>query len=511
MSDGVHGHIVDGALPGGTNLVGAAVHVRGGLAWTSHTGVITSVDGGVNYTVDNAATGGGIAQQLRTVAGNHYYISGALALLDKEGEFFYDHATTTLYVWFDGGSPSDHRISAKMREWAFDFGSASGSMVEGIRLRAASVTMDMTSSNNTLSSIDAEYVSYFVRSVDSPWWGYSRRTGLRLWGTGHTIKDSAVRYSAGSGINLQGNNHTVSNNLITFMDYAGDYDAPILIRPDDNGVVSGHQMLHNTIATTGRDAINYIASASSGDAWRANAFVDGRIAFNEISDFGRLTTDLGGIYMCCGIDGTRRNGGQVVSRAMVDHNSVHDSAGAGIYFDNGDHGFVITHNVLWNNVTAGVQLNGFTPDGNSGNSYDFTINSNTFFYGQPTAIYTAGELSNGLSTTYITNNIFVVPSGVRTGCGGGICSGASDLGSGGGNNFYGNPGFVNGTVAPYDFRLYGGNANSCSGTAAAMWTDTAPVYDTCPTGAQCATPVAPSFGAFNTGGYVWSFGTSIAH
>lgn len=509
MDDGIHGHLVDPSIPAAA-LVGAVVHVRGGLAWGAHTGLVSSSGGGsLDYVADNG-TNGAIMSELRATPGNRYHLVGALALLDAESEFFYDHAARALYLWLaDGDSPSAHRIEAKMREWAFDLGEATGAKVEGFSIFAASVAMAEKSAGNTLAGLDVAYASHYVRNLNGPFSGYWNQTGVRLWGTGHTLADSVIRYSAGNGVSLVGTGHTVKNSVIEFTDYAGVYNSSIFITAGPGGYTAGHTLFKNTIRTTGRDAIVYVhGQGIANDQWATAEFLDSRIAFNDISDYGRLAADLGGIYFCCNVDGTKRSGSTVVSRSSIDHNRVHDGPGAGIYFDNQTHGFVVTHNVLFGNQTGGVQLNGFSPAGKPGSSYDFTINNNTFFRGQEYSIKVLSQSAGGLSNTFVSNNIFVTQPGVRTGCAGGICNGKGDFGAAGGSNFYGDPGFVNSTVSPYDFRLYQPQSNACSKTAAAIWTDTSPSYDTCPNGVACASPVPPSYGAFNTGGFEFSFGAS---
>ncbi len=508
MTDGIHGLIIDATQPA-SDLTGAVVHVAGGLNWAAHTGMVSaSRPGGLDYVVDNFDASP-IIEQLRTVPGNRYYLTRSRQLLDQPSEFYYDPLARLLYLWLNvGDHPNRHRLEAKMREWAFDLSAAQNAQLQNLKIRAASVKMDINSAHNELRGLDASYISHYLRNVGGPFSGRWNETGIRLWGTANTLRDSKIRTSAGNGVSLLGTGHTISNCIIAFTDYAGVYNSPIFITSDASGYTSGHQILGNTLGSTGRDSILFLATAAQNGAWSGGALSNSRIAFNDISDYGRLAVDLGGLYTCCNVDGATWSGGQVVSRSYIDHNAVHDGQGSGVFFDNMSHGFVVAHNLLWNNATSGVQLNGYPPVGDQGSNYDITINNNTFGPGQAQSISVQAQNAGGLSNTYISNNIFVTPPQARTGCTAGICAGQTNFGSGGFSNYYGDPGFVHGNSVPFDFSL-GASAGALRGSATPVWTDDAPASDRCPGGISCAAPVAPTYGALSDDGYRWSFGSTL--
>jgi hypothetical protein len=508
MTDGIYGHIVDSNLPSKVNLVGGVVHVRGGLNWGAHTGLITGQGVGyINYIVDGGGKSGGAAlpEEYMVKPMNRYYVTRALGLLDKVNEYFYDKNSKTLYLNFATNDlPNNHTIQAKMREFAFNLDNSSNSRLSHVNIKAASVSMNVNSSNNVLDSLRITYVSHFVRAL----WGitgYWNNTGLKLWGSNHVLRNSIIAQSAGNGVSVSGDGHKIINNTISSMDYAGLYNAPIFLTANSNGVISKIQILQNTIRNAGRDGIFYLSNGANP------GFYDSRIAFNDISEYGKQARDLGGIYFCCNINGTKRLGTTLLSRSVIDHNNVHDSAqtenvSSGIMFDNQSHGFVVSHNVLWNNRGAGLQMNGYTPTYTNDGNPDMTINNNTFYWGQVYSITIQAQTSSGMKDSWISNNIFYTQTQLRTGCTSGICIGKSDFSSWGFSNFYGNPGFVNGSGFPYNFELANGSRNPASFKATKIWTDTWPVNNLCPGGVSCTNPIAPSFGAYNTGGYVWRAG-----
>ncbi len=527
MSDGIHGEIVDSALPKGVDLTGAIVQVRGGLNWGTHTGVITKSSAGrISYTAD----GGAVISALRVDPGSRYVVVRSRALLDTSSEFFYDQAAKELYL-FSADSPSLHKIRVKMREWAFDLSNTQNSSVSNVSVLAASIKMSDQSANNKLDRLNISYFSHYTRSMKGAFMGMGTDVGVQLWGQNNTLSNSVLHHSAGNGVTLKGSGHTLLNNKISFTDYMGVYNTSVFIIADANRKATGMRILHNTLSMTGRDSIQFTSgkAAPSGDEFLGGSLADSQISFNDISTFGKLTQDLGGIYICCNVDGTHWVNSQPTTRTAISHNVIHDSgrrtaqnggSGAtGIFLDNETHGFAISHNVIFsmgdvNGTDAGggsaIQINGFRPSGNPGHNYDNTINSNTILSGQKYSIKVLAQDGGGLSKTVISNNIFAVPMyGLNTAnnCSSGLCDIGNQFGVGGGHNYYGNPGFVNATQTPFDFHLSG--ASSLIQSAPALWTDTNPVNSLCASGQSCASPVTPSYGAVNTGGFSFTAGSDL--
>jgi hypothetical protein len=215
-----------------------------------------------------------------------------------------------------------------------------------------------------------------------------------------------------------------------------------------------------------------------------------------------LNQDTGGIYLSACLDGTETH---------VDHNWFHDAAvtgsrgfgvggspaasGVGIYLDIQAHAFNVHHNVVWNNVGAGIQTNGYEPaGGGTGPAYNNTINNNTCAGGQSKSLMTYGLQSGALAGTYISNNIFV---GTADPCdGSGFCRAE---GAGGYRNFVGGPGFVD--AAHADFHLLPGS--TAINTGQPIWTDPFPVDN-------LITPAGkPDFGAYERGGLDWVPGATL--
>lgn len=305
------------------------------------------------YTTRTGEITGGTAKQLlakMTAAWDRgaywFYLFGKLELLDDRGEWFYDGNNQQLYLWsIDDQAPKT--VEVKQRNLAFDLSDRSFITVRNLNLFANTITTSDRSTGVIIDGVRAKYVSHYmtlppVPESEKPYEAddamflaaHAHDTGIQLRGNNNVLKNSVIDWSAGNGVLLEGNNHQVTNNIIVNTNYQATYAAPVRI----NG--NGHQISHNTIKRTGRDAINF--------DWHT-AGTDGRnleISYNDISEFGMLSTDLGGIYVCCHIN---------LEGGSINHNWIHDAQSfspfwgtRGIYLDLETFNSTVHHNVVWN-------------------------------------------------------------------------------------------------------------------------------------------------------------------
>ena len=347
-------------------LIGGGLKSEGGTAATIENSVIPALSEGWAgakvwsnewYTTRTGTITGGTAGKLTAQmsvpwdrGGFWLYFFGKLELLDSPGEWFYDNSSKTLYLWSpDGSTPS--AVEVKQRNFAFDLSDRSYISLRNLNLFANTITTSDLSTGIVIDGIHAKYVSHHMtlpplpKSEQGPdsddglfLASHTHDTGIQLRGNGNTLKNSIIEWSSGNGILLEGKNHTVTNNIIANSNYLVSYAAPVRI----NG--NGHKITHNTIKRAGRDAINI--------DWHT-AGTDGRnieIAYNDISSFGMLSTDLGAIYVCCHIN---------LESGSIHHNWIRDTQGfspfwgtRGIYLDIESFNSTIHHNVVWN-LTGG--------------------------------------------------------------------------------------------------------------------------------------------------------------
>ena len=325
-----------------------------------------------------------------------------------------------------------------------------------------------SSTGIVLDRIDAKYLSHYwdvTRGATNCGENVTRGvadTGIVLNGTGTVVRNSTLQYSAGNGIALRGYGNTAVDNVITDVDYAGTYAAPV--------AVQGHSqtVMHNTMARVGRSGVNLQWNGVEGTTPGPD-----RIAYNDISGYATLSVDTAAIYTCCSswMEGTQ-----------IDHNVLHDPSPrpggvypfgmSGIYADNGQSDLRIHNNVGWGNPEGTVELNGL-----GSGSHDNLVYNNT---GGMTLFYVKGP---GQSTgSVVMNNIGPIRG----------LAGATDGGLTLSNNFTdGDPLFVD--AANHDYRL---RAESPARNAAVPL----PGYN------DGSTDPLPSLGAFQFGAPAWTAG-----
>ena len=349
------------------------------------------------YTTRTGEITGGSADKLLVEmtapwdrGGYWFYLFGKQELLDDRGEWFYDGDNDELYLW----SPDEkvpQTVEVKQRNYAFDLSDRSHITVRNLNLFANTITTSDRSTGIVIDGIRAKYISHHMTLPPLPeskkayesddalfLAAHAHDTGIQLRGSNNVLRNSIIDWSSGNGVLLEGKDHQVTNNIILNTNYQVTYAAPVRL----NG--NGHKITYNTIKRTGRDAINF--------DWHT-AGTDGRnieIAYNDISEFGILSTDLGAIYVCCHVN---------LEGGSIHHNWIHDAQAfspfwgtRGIYLDIETFNSTIHHNVVWN-LTGGKDNYNLTAGSPRG--YDRIFN-NTFL----------GEVELDENYVEARNNIF---------------------------------------------------------------------------------------------------------
>jgi hypothetical protein len=262
----------------------------------------------------------------------YYFLTGKLCFLDAPYEWYYDGASLSLWA---PNSLSPKHVEYKKRNFAFDLSGRSYITIKGVHLFAATITTDKDSRGIVIDGIEAKYNSHYVtfsgNDFDVLECHYAD-SGIRLMAPDSIIENSRIIYSAGHGIVLGAPGDTASNNFVSDIDYAGNYECGI------EPVAHPVNILHNTITRTGRSSI---ADFSSD-----------HIAYNDLSYYGLLNSDLGAIYTANNVD---------CSGGEIDHNLIHDASSwwgnHGIYTDNSSGNALIHHNVIWNVADLAIVRN----------------------------------------------------------------------------------------------------------------------------------------------------------
>ena len=390
------GQIVDPKLPA-VNWTSAKIHLWSGTnPFGNQTGSVTaSSPGRISIDVGQTST----CPSICPTAGGYYYLFGTLGALDAEREWFYDVASKALYFMAPGGvDPNTIDVRAKQRQYAFDLRGKVRVTVRNIAIFASTIATDKSSANNTLDRINAQYVSHFTSlptaSTDPTGSNFSilfvhlGDSGIIVNGTGNTLQNSTITFSAGSGIALEGSNNTIKNNLIYNVDYIGDYASGIVLDGNSNTVQ------YNTIHDTGRQAIYFNDGVTNQD-----------VGYNDLFNSMMLTRDGAEIYACCE---------QTGSGTRIHHNWIHDtqslikgpgdlSALSGVYFDNGSGGFNVDQNVLWKNQRTNILINGDSDNG----SKNINLQNNTIPDSSYEGVISITSVHDCTSTRVVDNRIFV--------------------------------------------------------------------------------------------------------
>lgn len=328
-----------GGLNGTANYYqGARIWVEDVNHWVAQTRAITASTG-TSITYDAAhgeATPG---------AGSRYYVFGKLNLLDAAREWNYTGGILYLQAP-SGGSPTG--VEYKARETLFNLAGKSYIQLKGLKLFAGTINSNSNSNNNIFDGIDVKYISH--TNIPGYPWG-DDTTGILIHGSNNVVKNSKISYSSGNCLMVSGSNNKIVNNEIHDCNYYGTDDAGIYISSFYSA--SNNLISYNSIYNTGRGAI--LMKYAPGT----------RISYNNLSEFGELMHDMGGLYVF------RTDG----MGTEIDHNYVHDGPNnaltTGIYLDNGSSNYLIHHNVVWN-VPNAMILN--TPN-------NFNLIYNNTYYG----------------------------------------------------------------------------------------------------------------------------------
>lgn len=370
--------ITDFALSGAGNFAGAKMAVTSGLEWRALSTTISSQDGNnLNFQWSYP----GDRSLLYPKAGNPYYLYGSLAALSASKQFYYDASAGKLYLNAPGGTnPNGQTVEVRQRQYGFDLGSQNYVNVKGFRLQAASIKI-----GGNYNTVDHCQILY-PRAYEDPVFTPIRGGGVEINGQYNTVRNSEIGYSWCDGVTLTNSHNTIDNNVIHDVNWLGT-DSTI-VNYSHSG---GHQTItNNTMYNCGRDGVGNEGAAPNTS-----------IQHNDISRFGLLAADLGGICS----SGT---GGQVGS--VIAYNRIHDSGTRhdimGIYLDSHNYGFAIHNNLVYNVRASGITINqndpNFDPPNNIGvyNNTLSNVGTPVYSYGPPGYVLADVKTYNNLCAEY---------------------------------------------------------------------------------------------------------------
>ncbi|MDP6040274.1 MAG: right-handed parallel beta-helix repeat-containing protein, partial [Candidatus Latescibacteria bacterium] len=274
----------------------------------------------------------------------HYYLEGKLSLLDVPGEWFYEPASKTLYLWTpDGGNPGEHKVRGKTQTYAMDVKNSSYVVLQDIDFYGT--TFRFTDCHHiTVKNSEFLYPSQSklmlgdFQRAEVTLMTSSVRGGDRLPEKSYSnvIENCEFKYINGPGFEIAGMNDRIENCLFAFIDNTclGTGGGGSLNAGNSYGMI----FRRNTVHTAGN---------SEGFRGGYQAVIE----LNHIYNMGLMQHDGAAVNV-----GLARQTGTVVR-----YNWVHDTNRGGIRFDAvgsrtnyGSKG-IIHHNVVWNSDRIAVK------------------------------------------------------------------------------------------------------------------------------------------------------------
>jgi len=291
---------------------------------------------------------------------DRYFIYGKLDALDSPGEWFYDRAAKTLYLWPPSGKrPSDCRIEGKVREYGFIALGKSHIQLDGLRFFASTVLFE-TANDCAIENCTFDYPTYVVptKRLDGSEPRVPKRTrrfaqrffgGLRVlaptWieGKRNLIRNCRVAFSEGAGFMVLGSEGTIENCLIHDIDWRGL----------GNGCIYNGGGVYLGLCAKGVFRRNTVYNVGASEGVILPTRGPSLCELNYVHHVGIVQSD-GALIQCHGI---KLNG------TVIRYNWVHDQmafhwGGVGIRGDDLTHHLIVHHNVAWNCREKAIMIKG---------------------------------------------------------------------------------------------------------------------------------------------------------
>ncbi|WP_198673723.1 right-handed parallel beta-helix repeat-containing protein [Algibacillus agarilyticus] len=325
------------------DLTGGYVWYLGAHSGTSWTREITGQQAGeINYTEIDINKWPFNPHNPSLFRNNNFgrlFVFGRLSLLDHAREWYYDSTTETLYFQTpDGSMPANNSVEVAVRKSAVVL---DGDYLEVKALNLFGAGIEVKGNYNRVTDNTIIHGKQRLDELDN---NDAQVADGAIHVNGHhaTIAGNTIEHGSVVAINIaawggRGVGSIIENNFIRYFNTVGVHASAIRTGADDV------KILKNTISHVGRDGIYY-----SGK--------NGEVAYNDVSQ-GMLINNDGGVFYTVGNSDLRHT--------EIHHNWFHDFAGpdyadgraAGIYLDNNSKGYTVHHNVVWNVMWSGLQLN----------------------------------------------------------------------------------------------------------------------------------------------------------
>ncbi len=305
------------------NWRGAKLWCAGGSAWICWTATVLEHDP-ASHTITFAEEQ---KRYYKPRKGSLFSLRGHRAALRVPGHWYYEATKAKLLVLSpDGEKPSDGVWQAKRRRDTIDLSGRSHVRLRDIHCFGGGIRTNAATEHIIIDGVRARYVAHnYAQDV-------SQTDGIMLLGHHMLVINCDFGYSSGSILTVGGADNRVINCNLHHGGYAGLWNGAVRL--------CGRRIVfsHNTVRHAGRDLV------------AVHGLSESIVQYNDLSDAGWLTADLGMIY------GHNTDFANTVFR----HNYVHDNHAGyalGIYFDHLSHNAIVHHNMIWNVSDDPIRVN----------------------------------------------------------------------------------------------------------------------------------------------------------
>ena len=324
-ASGTENSLTDPMIPGGLDAwKGALLWCAGGDRWICWSEEVTGYDPAthtLSFKMKNPE------HWYVARKDSPYVLMGARGALQSPGEWWYDREKKEMLLIPPKGTDlSKSVIEAKRRQHCADLSGLSHIDISGLGFRAGGVMTDAGTANIRLIRCKGDYLAHSYAN------DLSDAAGVVIDGRGNTVESCELGYSSTAVLRVKGADHRIVNNLLHHGNYGGKWTGAVSL--------SGHRILfsHNTVRHSGRDLVS------------VSGLMESLVQFNDLSEAGWLTCDLGMTY---GHDTDFMNS---VFRFNHVHNNHAKGFAMGIYFDPCSHNVIVCHNVIHNTGDAPIRI-----------------------------------------------------------------------------------------------------------------------------------------------------------
>jgi len=385
------------------DIVGARVVIWQGVdsnSWETASSLIQSVNG---RTIRLATDITGYDPQHDSVdqytanPGAPFYITGALALLDAPGEYYFDSKTNLLYFYPPwNGRPDARTLHLRGKsDIAIYAGNTSYVSIKNIKIFGGGVYMK-NANNNVLENCRISYADHFYfNGRFAPFKEkMSKENIMIVTGSNNRIERCEFGPTAGNGIVLGGDDSIFTNNIVHDTCYLGFPYFAVEVNRSKRLEIS-----HNSITNSAHSHIRFNESRGR-DANDYHVDYENNIIRNNYFENNCTLSSDGGAFYAWGSDG---GGTEIYNNFVVCGNK--NDYGAfkklryGLYADNYTSNYSIHHNIVVGGAT-GLVMNLWSRGVRFYNNTVVGADTGIGMFGYPTDNADA-------STSSFTDNLFV--------------------------------------------------------------------------------------------------------